>query len=194
MKLFFLVIFTVMGCLECSRSVSALDYPIVLLETRIIVDQPSLIRVSADWQVHLDRFTKVYELNKQSNEYAEFKSILANRHFELYKSLKVSSERRLSDFLKKIPVKHAFAVQDPMKKNWTVNKNNDESIDIAFRIYKPESKLKAFYKFKKGEPQYSKIEKIVGTMDLNSTKVVAPFFNDPMFEQLFTKERVFYQN
>lgn len=194
MKPFLWVTCIVICFLEWSRPLCAYDYPVVLLDTRIIVDQPGLIRLSADWQAHLDRFTKVYELNKQSNEYAEFKSILANRHFELYKNLKVSSERRLSDFLKKIPVKYSFAVQDPMQKNWIVNKNNDESIDIAFRIYKPESKLKAFYKFKKGEPQYSKIEKIVGIMDLNSTKVVAPFFNDPMFEQLFTKERVFYQN
>lgn len=194
MKPFLWVTCIVICFLEWARPLCAYDYPVVLLDTRIIVDQPGLIRLSADWQVHLDRFTKIYEITKPSSEYAEFKSILANHHFELYKSLKVSSERRLSVFLKKIPAKNFFAIHDQIQKKWTVNKNDDESIDIAFRIYEPQSKLKAFYKFKKGEPLYSKIEKIVGTMDLNSTKVVAPFFNDPMFEQLFTKERVFYQN
>lgn len=188
------------GVIFSSASQSlALDYPVVLLNVRVIVNQPGFVRLAADWQVHLDKITKIYEFDKQSKSYSELKSILGGR-IGLYENLhfsdnsEQSKKSRLSALLIRLPAKQSFQILESAQRKWPVIKNPDGSIDVAFRVYDPDSRQKVFYRFKEDDPQYSTIEQLVGDMELKSTKFVAPFFDNPKFDQLFTQDRIFYLN
>lgn len=199
MKNILFVLFSLCAILEASIPSLAFEYPILLLNARVIVNQPGMVRLATDWQVHLDKITRVYEIDKQSKSYSELRSIIGNKlalyeNLNFYEKNTLSLKSQLSAFLKKLPAKHTFQILDPTQTKWPVVKNEDGSIDIAFRIYEPESKQKVFYRFKKEDPQFPSIEKIVGIMELNSMKLISPLFDDPKFNRLFTDDRIIYLN
>lgn len=167
-------------------------YKEILVDAKMIADKPKVIKLAVVWQMHLDTYTELYELDKHSKSYSELISILGDEKIELGKSLNIADKESLSRFLKTLTGQLTSSSLRLGRPKWIAKKNEDGSIDIALRKYEPEIWRKVYFRFKKEDSIYKTIDEAVGTISLNKTKSIEPFLTPQQVEQFFTEDKIIY--
>lgn len=190
MKMVRLVVFITFLTTELNSQIFAFSNESVLLEARVIVDQPAIFRLATDWQMHLDRITQIYEFDKSTKSYAELQKILGNEKSFLHENLKLNHKDKLSALLKSISAKQSWQNLKIVPPKWTVVKNPDGSLDVAFCVYGEDATKRTFYRFKSDDPLYSEIYELTDSSSFKGKKLIAPLFGCSKFVELFTESRI----